>query len=267
MSTHETFHGSLAHETLLGVMNLPIRLRETTLGDVLAVLHREGASGVLELVEPKRRHAVHLRRGEVRAVECALATLRFGDVAVASGVVQREVIETFWFNDRPSGQRIGQCLVGRRLMTPLQRDHLLDTQRLERLRMLYKLPDAMLRFHPATPLPDGAAEQAPLRAREVFHNTPRARDTIAETTKSASEGASTNATVPEERDPRRRRALEALGLPMTATGEELRRRYKTLLLELHPDRAQRLDDRDRAARMTRLLRVMEAYQLLSRATA
>lgn len=239
-------------------MNIPTRLRETTLGDVLATLHREGASGVLELVEPTRRHAVHLRKGEVRAVECALATMRFGDVAVASGVVPREVIETFWFNDRPSGQRIGQCLVGRRLMTPLQRDHLLDTQRLQRLKMLYRLPDAMLRFHPAAPLPDGAAEQTPLRPREVFHNTPRARD-------SAPPPPVTQAA--EERDPRRRRALEALGLPMSASMDDVRARYKRLLLELHPDRAHPMDDRDRASRMTRLLRVMESYQLLSRAAA
>jgi hypothetical protein len=59
-------------------MNLPGRLRSTTLGDVLGRLHRAGVSGILELVEPSgtragRAHRIFLREGRVDDVETDLS--------------------------------------------------------------------------------------------------------------------------------------------------------------------------------------------------
>jgi hypothetical protein len=58
-------------------MNLPGRLRLTTLGDVLGAMHREHASGILELVETEapnagRRHRIHFIGGLVEEIESEL---------------------------------------------------------------------------------------------------------------------------------------------------------------------------------------------------
>jgi len=51
-------------------MQLPGRLRSTTLGDLLGTLHRARSTGTLELAEfHGRTHRVHLSRGLVVAVE------------------------------------------------------------------------------------------------------------------------------------------------------------------------------------------------------
>src|SRR5690606_24920092 len=62
-------------------MQLPGKLSDTTLGDLLGSLHREKACGVLELIEPSgRRHHVSLRDGEVEHVETSLGGPRLGDI-------------------------------------------------------------------------------------------------------------------------------------------------------------------------------------------
>jgi len=51
-------------------MQLPGRLRSTTLGDVLGTLHRANVSGTLELLEDRgRHHCVHMTDGCVVAVD------------------------------------------------------------------------------------------------------------------------------------------------------------------------------------------------------
>lgn len=57
-------------------MNLPGKLRHSTLGDLLGTLHRAGLSGVLALRELRgatagRCHKIHLQRGLIVAVETA----------------------------------------------------------------------------------------------------------------------------------------------------------------------------------------------------
>ncbi len=51
-------------------MQLPGRLRATTLGDLLGTLHRGEASGTLELTcDDGRTHRIHLSSGLITAVE------------------------------------------------------------------------------------------------------------------------------------------------------------------------------------------------------
>ena len=92
-------------------MQLSSRLRDTTLGDLLALMHRNNASGVLELLESRSRHAIHLRRGYVQAVESECATLRLGDVATRRWGIGRISVERARMYAHSKGIKIGQALV------------------------------------------------------------------------------------------------------------------------------------------------------------
>jgi hypothetical protein len=220
------------------VITLPSRLRETTLGDLLAGLQRARATGTLELVEAAAVHHVHLRGGAVQAVESSADARRFGDLAVAAGLATRGIVESAWGVGRARGFRIGQALVWRRVVTPSARDRVLDAQRLARLDSLYGVGDAALRFRSARALPEGAAEQSPLGARDAFHGRPRRRDHARCTG-----------------DPARAEALAALGFDHDPGTALLRRRFRELVLALHPDR-------NPGDRGERLRAVIAAYRLL-----
>ena len=62
-------------------MQLPGRLKATTLGDLLGALHRSTSTGTLELVESSgRAHRVHLASGLVTAVELDRATASLAEI-------------------------------------------------------------------------------------------------------------------------------------------------------------------------------------------
>src|SRR5258706_11176026 len=78
-------------------MQLPGRLRATTLGDVLGELSRERATGVLELIEAQgmtagRRHRVRLFSGLVASVETSLAVARIGEILRREGFIGDEAL-------------------------------------------------------------------------------------------------------------------------------------------------------------------------------
>jgi DnaJ-domain-containing protein 1 len=223
-------------------MQLPARLRDATLGDLLAQLYRARASGVLELDEGARAHAIHLRGGLVHAVEGAAP--RFGDLTATLGVAERAAIERAWRTARDAG-RIGQCLIAARIISHHHRDRVLDEQRARRLDALFLLLDAGVRFRAARALPPGAAEQSPMLPSRVLRGRPRGRERGARAVVS----------------PARAEALAALGLPYDADPETARRRFRALVMELHPDRggtAPRSEDRER-----RLRAVLDAWRTLS----
>lgn len=230
-------------------MNLPSRLRETTLGDLLASLHRAYASGVLELVEADRRHAIHLRRGLVQAVECSERAHRFGDLAADTGLCPRADVERASREARARGWRIGHHLVTTGSLSPQSRDRVLDAQRARRLDALYALGDAELRFHAARPLPPGSSEQVPMDARETFHGRLRRRDRTQR---------------PAGRASSRQAALAALGLTAEASDDEIRSRYRARVRALHPDHAPTENDRARQRQVSELRAVIEAYRVLVR---
>jgi hypothetical protein len=223
-------------------MFLPSRLRDTTLGDLLATLHRAYASGVLELIDTTRRYVIHLRRGLVQAMECELAGTRFGDVASARGLCDRMAIERASHDARVRGVRIGQALLGAGRITSRERDAVLDAQRALRLDVLHGLADAELRFYAARSLPTGAAEQRPLDANVTYHGRPRRR---------------TRGVSPLQSE--RARALAVLGLGIDASSDEIRTRYRAKVVALHPDRA------SHEANEHALRAVIEAYRSLTSA--
>ncbi|MEI8254378.1 MAG: DUF4388 domain-containing protein [Deltaproteobacteria bacterium] len=265
-------------------MQLVSRLGQTTLGDLLGLLHRAGASGVLELIEPHARHAIHLRRGFVQAVESDSVASRLGDVAARFAGVSRPVVERARMFAHQRGLRIGQALVATHAIRPGALDDLLAAQQRERLERLYDLGEAEVRFRVARPLPAGASEQTPLPPREAFHGRPRKfdRDTTAQpgfrapprprpATATASSGPSPHA---QKQPPPLRRdghtepgpaisgAHRVLGVAPGADSKTLRAAFKRLVLELHPDRSPEASADEKNSRGRKLMAVVEAYRSL-----
>jgi hypothetical protein len=222
-------------------MLVPSHLRDTTLGDVLAVLHRNFASGVLEIDDTRSRHAIHVRRGLVCAVEVSNPSLRFGGVAVTYKACDPQVIEHLAQTEAVRPLRLGQRLVMAGILSVRDRDDVLHTQRIKRLERLFYVEDAELRFEDVRALPPGSAELAPMSARDVFFGRRRHRD-----------GASLM----------RIHALGVLGLNANATITEVRERYRERVAMLHPDHTGHLDQATREAMLRELRAVIEAYRAL-----
>lgn len=250
-------------------MQLVSHLGQTTLGDLLALLHRAGASGVLELIEPHARHAIHLRRGFVQAVESDAVASRLGDVAARFGGVSRPLVERARMFAHDRGLRIGQALVATHAIRPGALDDLLAAQQRERLERLYELQEAEVRFRVARPLPPGASEQSPLPPREMFHGRPRKfdRDAAPRPEARASQRPPRPPPTPgsdsrafHKGDPTV--AYRVLGVDSGADAKTLRAAFKRLVLELHPDRAPDASADDKVTRGRKLMAVVEAYRSL-----
>ncbi|MDP3278422.1 MAG: J domain-containing protein [Deltaproteobacteria bacterium] len=246
-------------------MLIASRLRDTTLGDILAQLHRDGASGVLELLEPKARHAIHLRRGYVHAIESESSAQRLGDVAARRWGLGRPAIERARFVAHTRGIRIGQALVATEAIAPGQLDALLAEQQRVRLEALYAIPDAEIRFRVARPLPLGAAEHVPLPARETFFGRPRKRPLAHDPRKAQSTRSARSPHVSHTMSrvsPEIRNAYAALGVAITCDRVALRHAYRTRVLALHPDRAMSLPEDERNRRSRELITVLQAWRVI-----
>src|SRR5215472_9773816 len=79
-------------------MQLPGRLKATTLGDLLGTLHRAAANGTLELLEDRgRMHRIHVAQGLVVAVDYdgaapSLAEILRRDRAADDDVLRRSLL-------------------------------------------------------------------------------------------------------------------------------------------------------------------------------
>lgn len=248
-------------------MQIHSRLRDTTLGDLLAQLHRNNASGVLELLESRSRHAIHLRRGYVQAVESECATLRLGDVATRRWGIGRISVERARMYAHSKGIKIGQALVALHIIEANQLDALLAEQQRARLDMLYSLNDAELRFRVSRPLPLGAAEQSPLGVRDTYYGRPRKYPRVHEkagpqSTQDTHQRATTNASHMRYTLHPMAQEYALLGIATDADSTAIRKAFRELVLQLHPDRAQQLSEKERDARAQRLVTVIRAYRTI-----
>ncbi|MBK6534674.1 MAG: J domain-containing protein [Deltaproteobacteria bacterium] len=209
------------------------RLRDSTLGDLLGACIRARLDGSLVLDDGAGVRRIHLRRGEVWAVEGEPP--RFGALVVAAGALSEGELEAEIHRDRGE-RRIGQKLVLARRISSATRDALLRAQRAARLDALFGIEDCEVRWCAPSPLPIGAAELPPLPPSRVLAGRPRRR-----------------ARAPMETE--RRAALAALDLPADASRGDIRSRYRSLVIDLHPDRG--------GAREHRLREVLSAWRTLS----
>jgi DnaJ-domain-containing protein 1 len=231
-------------------MKLPGRLAGTTLGDVLGLLHRERATGVLELVEASgptagRRHAIHLVAGLVADVESKLAVPRLGEILKAQGFVGDEALA-----------RLSRTLLlapSRRAGDILRQDARIAPEVVSAaLRRQLRLRDAELRFRVARTR--SSPHGLPLSPREFLHGRVRARD------RSGVRAAAIRARSGTERA--RARAFELLGVTPGAAREEVLRAFRRLAASVHPDRHPTASSNERAELLQRFAELSAAYHLL-----
>lgn len=242
-------------------MNLPGRLRWTTLGDVLGKLYRAGVSGVLELVEAEgvragSAHRIYFVEGLIDGVETSLPAPRLGEVLSAQGVLPRpSLLELSRRLLRAPGARAGDVLVDAKLATPEAVLSGLRRQLRLRLDALFGIREAEVRFHARRPTPRASAGPRPLTPSEFLHGRPRARAARTRTTP-ASRAATPSKTALG--------AYRLLGVEPMASEQEVRRAFRRLAVRLHPDRHPNATPAERAEWLRRFAEVSAAYHTLTR---
>lgn len=240
-------------------MLLPSRLSTSTLGDLLGALHRQGTTGLLELCElwspsgkavPGRLHRVQLHAGLVTAVETPLPAPRLGELLERRGVLcSSGIARLAAATAARAGGLTGEQLLLSGLITRPDLEAALREQLRARLDVLYTVEEAAICFHTARPLTDSLRRVGPLQPPDFLHGRPRTRDKRRAPPRAYSaaqpprpQGAAQPPPPPPRSQPvrvdeRRLRALHLLGLREGATEAEVRRAFRRLAADLHPDRA------------------------------
>lgn len=237
-------------------MRLPGRLSAITLGDLLGLVHRDRASGVLELIELDgatrgRAHRVHFSRGLVSRVETSLSVARVGEILKQQGFVGDEALRRLTRElTRAPGRRAGEILLEDPQLSENALNAALRRQLRQRLDALFRLADAEIRFRVARPENE---RNIPLSPREFLHGRPRWRDA----------GARANGARPNAgRERARAEALAVLGLGGAATRDAVQRAFRTLASAVHPDRHPEASAEERAVLLKRFAELSAAYHLL-----
>jgi DnaJ-domain-containing protein 1 len=228
---------------------LPGRLEKTTLGDLLGVVHRAGATGTLELVEDRgRAHRIHVAQGLVVSVEIdgvapSLAEILRRDRAIDDDVLRRSLLRAM------ASQRLhGEVLVHEFRLSPSVVGNALRRQILARLAMLERLPGARVSFRVALRVPRGSLHDTPLQPSEFLHGRRRMR-----------ERAATSPQPPRARDTSHWRVL---GLSPGASETEIKRAYRRLARSVHPDLHPGASPEERRALEVQFSEITSAYRAL-----
>jgi hypothetical protein len=231
-------------------MQLPGRLKATTLGDLLGALARARATGTLELVEDAgRAHRVHVADGRVVAVELDGAAPSLAEILRRDGAADDDVLRRSLLRAMASGRLHGEVLVGEfRVAAPVV-GAALRRQALSRLAAIERLADARVAFRVAVRPPRGALHEAPLEAREFLHGRRRAR---ASRTVVRPLPAAVDAT-----------AWRILGLCPGAGQVEIKRAYRRLARSVHPDLHPSATAEERKALELRFAELTQAYRSLT----
>jgi hypothetical protein len=248
-------------------MQLPGRLRLTTLGDLLGALHRACASGTLELVEVEgaragRSHRVFFDAGLIQDVDTSLSHPRLGEILARDGLLSMSALACVARRllEQP-GKRVGEILVEEGLGTADLVAGALRRQRSSRLEALYGLREALIRFH--VPRPRTGYRQTPLSPREFLHGRPRARaDFSARVNERFASRGGARAESARGADAARHAAARALGLLASASRAEVQRAFRKLAAEQHPDRFPNASASEKAQLLSRFAQLSAAYHLL-----
>jgi hypothetical protein len=232
-------------------MQLPGRLRSTTLGDLLGALHRAAATGTLELIEDRgRAHRVHLAEGLVIAVELDGASPSLAEILRRDRAADDDVLRRSLLRAMSSHRLHGEVLVDEFRLSPSVVGDALRRQLLARLASIDTLADARVSFRVAVRPPRGALYQAPLGAAEFLQGRRRARARGSARASSAVESRADAA------------AWRVLGVPPGAGAAEIKRAYKRLALATHPDLHPDATQEERRALEARFSEITDAYRSL-----
>jgi hypothetical protein len=238
-------------------MNLPGRLTRTTLGDLLGMLHRAGASGVLELVEPSgsragKSHRVFLTGGLVDDVETDAVHPPLGELLAREGALDRAAFATLLRRlvEEP-GRRAGEILVAERLANEALVGAALRWQMRARLESIFRLPDGLVRFHVRGARSKGRPA-ALLTPRDFLHGRRRAR----------ADGGS-RATGLAREQAQKAEAYRVLGVDPEADPTSVRQAFRRLAAVHHPDRHPGATAEELRTLVQRFTRITAAYQTVA----
>jgi DnaJ-domain-containing protein 1 len=238
-------------------MNLPGRLTRTTLGDLLGMLHREGASGVLELVEPAgaragKSHRVFFTGGLVDHVETPDPHPPLGELLVREGALGPAALATLLGKlTLEPARKAGEILVNERLASEALIGAALRWQLRARLESLFRLADGLVRFH-VRPAAARGRLRAVLGPRDFLHGRRRAR----------AEGGSRATGLARELG-ERAEAYRVLGVPPDAHPADVRRAFRRLAAVHHPDRHPGASAAELATLVQKFTRITAAYRAVS----
>lgn len=241
-------------------MHLPGRLRGTTLGDVLGTLHRARATGVLELIERTgpgagRSHRIQLQDGLVARIDGAQTGARLVEILREQGALPPVDPGPIVAQAQADARPTGHLLLERQVVSAEQVARALREQIRRRLEPLFELEDAEVRFHVPRPNAADHTRPEPLSAREFLHGRPRARD----------DGRSARRWRADEGPAAR--SLRVLGLSSKASLADVKRAFRRLAAESHPDRFPHASDAQREGMRRRLSELTSAYHELLRSGA
>lgn len=243
-------------------MQLPGRLKATTLGDLLGSLHRERASGTLELVESSGRvHRIHVASGLVTAVEVDRASLSLGEILRSQEEVDDDVLRRSLLRAMASRRLHGEVLVRDFHLSPEVVGRALRRQLMLRLQMLEDISDAQVFYRVTVRPPRGALVDAPLGASEFLAGKKRARDR-AEPSSGSYRSPRPSSGLPGSVDVGRLVACRTLGVSAAAPTDEIKRAYRRLVREYHPDLHPEATSDERRVLSTRFAEVTAAYRAL-----
>jgi hypothetical protein len=236
-------------------MQLPGRLKSTTLGDLLGTLHRARASGTLELeCGGARCHRVHMVDGLVVAVELDGAAASLAEFLRREHAVDEDVLRRSLLRALASRRLHGEVLV-RDFSAPAPLvSRALHAQAAARLAMLERIGDAQVRFHVMVKPPRGSMSDAPLEPRDFLAGKRRARDRAASAPPKM--GRSIDA------PPAAAGAWRVLGVPPGSAEQEVKRAYRHLARTYHPDLHPNATDEERKQLALRFAEVTAAYRTL-----
>ncbi len=244
-------------------MHLPGRLKATTLGDLLGSLHRGEASGTLELVEPSGRiHRVHLSSGLVTAVEVDRASASLGEILQDENALDDDTLRRSLLRAIASRRLHGDVLVRDFRLSPEIVGRALRRQIRLRLAMLEDLADAQVLYRAAIKPPRGALIDEPLGASEFLSGRKRARDRAPEASSGTWRTSRRTSGFPGSIDTSRVVAYRSLGLANGAPPDEIKRAYRRLVREYHPDLHPDATHDERRVLASRFSEVTAAYKSL-----
>jgi hypothetical protein len=244
----------------------------TTLGDALGALHREAASGMLELTDERgSTHRVHFSHGMITQIETDLCRERLGDVLAGQGFLGARALARLARRllEAPR-QRAGEILVEEGFASADLVSAGLRRQLRQKLEALFQLRDARLSFHTSRP---HEQHRTPLSPGEFLHGRPRAKPRMrAESSVDSPPPRPQPRAEPANDSPRRAptapygtraRALATLGLLPGADRAAIQQAFRRLALSTHPDRFPNADASERAKLLSRFAELSAAYHALA----